>query len=478
MKWVAFVVIGFLLVSFSLVCCQPFSASVILFPGCGSHYFYGQKICGHLMVSDDAWVTRWVEDQYGTLWYHWGTRYYTAGTHSFCGYAGFPMGPHIMKIHAVRVSDSAVADHECTYSVCCGYSAWIPDQPGCRCEDVTFLVEMDKETVTPGDDITLRVTVTNTMEADCSKKFDAGHLEIDWGILGGSTSPLKRDLSVKSGETRAILEETHVIPPVSEGDYAVMVSYSDAECTWMDYSTISVEIMTEGSLEILSYPASINVGEKGGIKVLVRNKSQKEAQYTLLVEAPSRIDCTQTSISTLIPRAGYRELIIPFQPQEAGTYIVTLELVSDGILMGQAMVTISVEKPLSGTVKVISPPYPPAVNEDISMELSVFNTSMYDSVYRIQAVSSEHVQITPIPELYVPAAQSKNVEIFMTAITQGTHDITLYLESGGQVLDMIDLSFTTEGKRSPLGVILYGSVITICVVVVLYFIFRHRPSAT
>ena len=112
------------------------------------------------------------------------------------------------------------------------------------------------------------------------------------------------------------------------------------------------------------------------------------------------------------------------------------------------------------------------------MELSVFNTSMYDSVYRIQAVTSEHVQITPIPELYVPAAQSKNVEIFMTAITQGTHDITLYLESGGQVLDMIDLSFTTEGKRSPLGAILYGSVITICAGVVLYFIFRHRPSAT
>lgn len=469
-------VMGLLLVSSSFVCCQPFAASVGVFPACGSQYSYGQKICGQLSVSDDAWVTRWVEDQYGAIWYHWGTRYYTAGTHSFCGYAGFPMGPHIMKLHAVRVSDSAVADDVCAYTVCCGYSAWIPDQPGCKCEDVTFSAEIDKETVSPGDDITVRVTVTNTMGADCSKKFDAGHLEIDWGILGGDTSPLERDLSVKSGETRVILEETHIIPPVSEGDYNVVISYSDAECTWIDYTTVSVEIPTEGSFEILSYPDSINVGEKGRIKVLIRNKSQKEAQYTLLIGAPPGLDCTQTSISSIIPRAGYREITIPFQPEEAGTFTVTLELMSEGTLIGQAPVTISVEKPLSGTLRMMTPPHPPVVDESMSMELEVVNTSMYDSAYQMKAVPSGNVQVTPIPELYIPALQSRNVEIFMTTDAQGVHDIILYLETEGQVLDMVEVSFKTEEKRSPLGVIFGGVGIAILAAMVLYFVFRHRSS--
>jgi hypothetical protein len=476
MKWEALLVIGLFCMSFSSVCGQPFIASITVLPGCGSQFAYGQAICGQLMVSDDAWVTRWVEDQYGTTWYHWGTRYYTAGTHSFCGYAGLPMGEHIMKIHAVRVSDSAVVDDQCAYDVCCGYSLWIPQRPSCNCEEVTFSAAIDKNTVAPGDDITVTVTVTNNMAGDCSKKFDAGHLEIDWGILGGNTSPLTQDLSVKSGETRMILEEQHIIPPVSEGTYHVMISYSDAECTWMDYATVSVEVPTEGSFEILSYPELIHVGEKGRIKVLVRNKSQKEVSYRLLIHCPSGILCTQSVISSLIPRAGYREIHVPFQADEAGTHTLTLELVSEEESLGKTAVNIRVEKPLSGTLDMVFPPQSTPVHESTAIGLQVINTSQYDIAYQISALSSSSVQMNPVPDVFVPAGQSRELQVFITPQAEGTHDITLHLEAESQLMDSMHISFTTESPQSFLPMFMGGAGIIGAAGIVLLLWLKRRST--
>jgi len=64
----------------------------------------------------------------------------------------------------------------------------------------------------------------------------------------------------------------------------------------------------------------------------------------------------------------------------------------------------------------------------------------------------------------------------MTTDAQGVHDITLYLETEGQVLDMVEVSFKTEEKRSPLGAIFGGVGIAILAAMVLYFVFRHRSS--
>ena len=401
MKRIAVFATLLLLTSVATVHSQPFSASVVIFPGCGSQFAYGQKAFGELYVSDDAWVTRWVEDQYGHTWYHWGTRYYTAGSHSFSGYMGLPIGLHIMKIHAVRVSDAAVTTDQCEYIVCCGYSVWIPARPTCNCEDVIFEADTDKTTVTPGDYVTVTVTVTNNMAPDCKKRFDAGHLEIDWGILGGDTSPLENDLSVKTGETRTILEEKHLIPPVSEGEYGIVISYSDSECTWLDYATLSVNLPTEGSFEILSYPGVINVDEKGRIRLLVRNQSQKQVQFTLSADAPDEIFLPRSLYTTTVPRAGYQEINVEFRPKEVGAYTIELELTSEGENMGNASIPIRVEKPLSGTIEVLSPPQDTVVHESTSTVLRVTNSGEYYTAYHMSAVGTG-ATIPAIPDKCAP----------------------------------------------------------------------------
>jgi hypothetical protein len=447
-------VLVFLLAHSAIVSAQPFSASIVIFPGCGLQFAYGQKACGQLTVSDDAWVTRWVEDEYGNTWYHWGTRYYTAGSHNFCGYMGLPIGKHVMKIYAVRVSDSAVIEDQCDYIVCCGYSVFMPHRPTCSCENVVFTTDVDKTQVTPGDYITVTVTVTNNMGADCKKKFDAGHLEIDWGILGGDTSPLEKDMLVQPGETRTILEETHLVPPVKEGDYNVVISYSDSECTWIDYAIISVELPTEGSFEILSYPDLMNVGEKGRAKVVIRNQSDKEAQFTLWVSAPADIYLPWSVYETALPRQGYEEVDVEFQPQDTGVFMIELELTSEGVTRGVIPISIKVEKPVAGTLEIISPPSDCTAQESTSVVLRVTNPGNYDTVYQISAATTG-VTIPPIPELFVPKSEYRDVEIFLNAVEEGVHEVFMSLEAEGQLMDSKTVSFTAEKESSlwPIAII-------------------------
>lgn len=469
MKRIVVLTVVLFLVSSAIVTSQPFTASLTIFPGCNLQYWYGQKVCGQVTVSDDAWVTRWVEDQYGHVWYHWGTRYYTAGTHPFCGYMGLPIGLHIMKIQAERISDGAIATDQCEYTVCCSTSVWIPEKPSCNCEDVVFVADVNKTQVSHGEYITVTVTVTNNMAADCKKKFDAGHLEIDWGILGGNTSPLQNDILVRPGETRTILEETHVIPPVSEGNYNVVIYYSDSECTWIDYTTISVIVPTGGSFEILSYPDVINVDERGRIKLLIRNQSQKEAQFIMHVNAPADIYLPQTRYTTTIPRAGYTEINVEFKPEDTGTHTIELELTSEGVSLGTASITIRAEKPLAGTLDIVSPPYNVTGTESTSAVLRITNMSSYDTVYQISAAGTD-VHILPIPELFIPASQSREAEIFMTPATTGVHEVTFQLMAENQFLDAKTVVFEAEKKVVWWPVLLVIAAIAGVIIVVLYLV--------
>jgi hypothetical protein len=473
MKKSVIVALLLVLISSSTVVSQPFTATVTLSPGCGLQYWYGQEVCGELVVSDDAWVTRWVEDQYGNVWYHWGTRYYTAGAHHFCGYMGLPIGVHIMKIEAHRISDGAVATDQCQYTVCCATSIWIPGRPSCNCEDVTFSVDIDKEQVSPGEYITFIVTATNNMGGDCNKKFDAGHLEIDWGILGGNTSPLEKDVLVKPGETKTILEETHLIPLIPEGDYNVVVSYSDSECTWIDYTTISVVLTSEGSFEILSYPDVINVDEKGRIRVLVRNKSQKEADFTLAVSAESQIYLPETTYTVTIPRAGYTQVDVEFQPEEKGAYSIELELKSEGQSLGRTSVSIQVEKPISGQLDIMYPPEDVSKAQSTSTVLRITNTGQYDTVYQLTA-SAENVEIQPISELFVPGSQSRETQIYMTPLTEGVHQVTFQLLAEDHLMDSVSVSFEVT-ENPPL--LLIGGIVVVVVIVIgvalLYYVLRR-----
>jgi hypothetical protein len=380
-----------------------------------------------------------------------------------------------MKIYAVRISDSAVVEEQCDYTVCCGYSVFFPHMPSCNCEDVVFSVDVDKTQVTPGDSITITVTITNNMAPDCKKKFDAGHLEIDWGILGGDTSPLEKDLSVQPGETRTILEETHIIPPVSEGDYNVVIFYSDPECTFVDYVEVSVELPTEGSFEILSYPDLINVEEKGRIKLLIRNKSEKDAQFTLLVDAPSAVHVPNTMYNFTIPRQGYQEVNVEFQPEEVGIYTITLELTSEGKNLGVVPLSVKVEKPLSGTLDVLSPPQDGAVNESTSAVIRVTNSGLYDTVYQISTTAGG-VQISPIPDLFIPTAQSRDAEIFMTPVEEGIHEVVFHLEAEGQLMDTKTVSFTAEAdKKSSLSLVIILIVAGVLVVGGAAYLVLRRP---
>ena len=464
----------FLLVNAGMVTSQPFTASVVVFPGCGSQFAYGQKVCGQLYVSDDAWVTRWVEDQFGTLLYHYGNRYYTAGSHTICGYAGLPIGLHIMKIYAVRVSDGAIVEDQCEYTVCCGFSVFIPHRPVCNCEDVVFAVDVNKTHVTPGDDVTVTVEVTNNMAPDCRKKFDAGHLEIDWGILGGNTSPLVKDLSVSPGETRRILEETHIIPPVSEGEYNVVIFYSDDECTWVDYAVISVELPTEGSFEILGYPDIINVDEEGIIKLLIRNRSEKDAQFTVLVDAPSGIYVMNTVYTVTIPQQGYEEVTIKFEPEEVGIHTIHLELTSEGKTLGVAPLSFRVEKPLSGKMEVLLPPSDCAVNETTSVIMRIENPGLYNTVYQISAVT-ENVEISPISDLYIPKSESRDAEIFMTPLAEGVHEVMFTVEAEGQLMDTTSVSFTAEAEKGSFAVlgVIIAAIVAAMAVIVFLILRRH-----
>jgi hypothetical protein len=473
MKKIVLLSLTLLVASSAVVTSQPFSASITIFPGCGLQYSYGQKVYGEIYVSHDAWVTRWVEDQYGTTWYHWGTRYYTAGTHTFCGYMGFPIGLHTMKISATRASDGAVAEDQCEYTVCCASSVWIPERPTCSCEQVVFTAELDKTRVTPGDYITVTVTVTNNMAEDCKKKFDAGHLEIDWGILGGNTSPLERDILVRSGETRIILEEKHLLPPVSEGDYNIVIFYSDSECTWIDYATLSVTLPTEGSFEILSYPDVVNVDERGRIKLLIRNQSQKKAQFTLFVTAPSQIYLPQTVYTTTIVKAGYEEINVEFQPKDVGVHTIELELVSDSIPLGRASISVNVEKPLSGKMTVSSKPLNIMIGEPTSVILNVENPGQYDTTYQISAVLPENVQISAIPELFIPKSQFREAEIFITPTEEGVHEVTFQLTAEGQFMDAVTVSFEAE-KETPLFPIVLVVIGIVVSVMIGYVVLRNR----
>ncbi|MBU7013918.1 MAG: hypothetical protein HXS52_08260 [Theionarchaea archaeon] len=451
-----------LVVSSNAVVSQPFTATVALFPGCGLQYWYGQEVCGEIVVSDDAWVTRWVEDQYGNIWYHWGTRYYTAGVHHFCGYMGLPIGVHVMNIEAQRISDGAIATDQCQYTVCCVSSIWIPGRPSCNCEDVTFSVDIDKREGSPGDYITVVVTATNDMGGDCNKKFDAGHLEIDWGILGGNTSPLEKDVLVRPGDTKTILEETHLIPLIPEGDYNVVVYYSDSECTWIDYTMISVVLTTEGSLEVLSYPDIMNVDEKGRVRVLVRNKSQKEAEFTLVASAPSEIHLLQNRYTVTIPRAGYTQIDVAFQPEERGTYSLELELTSEGQSLGHTVVSIQVEKPISGQLEVIHPPDDVSKTESTVAVLRITNTGQYDTDYRLTA-SAENVEIQPISDFFVPGSQNREVQIYMTPLAEGVHQVTFQLLAEDHLMDSASVAFETT-KSPPL--LMIGGIVTVVVVLV------------
>jgi hypothetical protein len=473
MKRIILLSLALLLASSAVVTSQPFSASVTIFPGCGLQYSYGQKVCGEVYISNDAWVTRWVEDQYGTTWYHWGTRYYTAGTHTFCGYMGFPIGLHIMKIYATRASDGAVAEDQCEYTVCCASSVWIPERPTCSCESVIFTAEVDKTQVTPGDYITVTVTVTNNMAEDCKKKFDAGHLEIDWGILGGNTSPLEKDILVRPGETRIVLEEKHLMPPVSEGDYNIVIFYSDSECTWIDYATISVALPTEGSFEILSYPDLMNVDEKGRIKLLIRNQSQKQAQFILFITAPPQIYLPRTVYTATILRAGYEEINVEFQPKDVGVHTIELELVSDGSPMGIASISVKVEKPLSGKMKVSSSPRSIMIGESTSVVLRVENPGQYDTTYQISAVSPGNVQISAISELFIPKSQSREAEIFITPTEEGIHEVTFQLNAEGQFMDSATVSFEAE-KETPFFLIVSIIIGIAAIAIIGYIVLRNR----
>lgn len=465
-----------LLAQSAFVTSQPFTASIVVFPACGSQFMYGQKAFGQITVSDDAWVTRWVEDQWGNTWYHWGTRYYPAGSHSFSGYMGLPIGVHVMKIYAVRVSDGAIAEEQCQYTVCCGYMVFMPDRPSCNCEDVEFTADVDKTQVTPGDYVTVTVTVTNNMEADCKKRFDAGHLEIDWGILGGDTSPLENDLAVHPGETRTILEETHLIPPVPEGDYNVVIFYSDSECTWIDYTTMSVVLPTEASFEILSYPDVMNVDENGRIKLLVRNKSEKQAQFTLLVTAPPEIYLSRTMYTVTIPKKGYAEFNVAFIPEEVGFYTIGLEVTSEDESIGTAPISFKVEKPVMGKLDIVSPPDDIMVNESTSTVLRVTNPGQYDTVYQISA-AAPGVQFSPIPELYVPGSESREAEIFVTPVQEGMHEIVLTLEAEGQLMDSRSVSFSAETPKGfPLQLVIIAAVIGILALLVIFYLVKMRSS--
>ncbi|MGD2249382.1 MAG: hypothetical protein PVF58_13320 [Candidatus Methanofastidiosia archaeon] len=466
------IVVILLLVSSGMVRSQPFTASITLFPGCGMQYAYGQKVCGEFTVSDDAWVTRWVEDEYGSTWYHWGTRYYTGGSHTFCGYMGLPIGKHIMKIHAQRVSDGAEVDAQCEYIVCCASSVWIPGKPECSCENVKFTADIDRAQVGPGEYITVTVTIINNMVSDCKKKFEAGHLEVDWGILGGDTSPLEKDVLVRSGETKVILEETHLIPPVSEGEYTVVIYYSDSECTWIDYASVEVVVPTGGSLEILSYPDMVNVDERARIKVLVRNQSKKDAEFMLTAAASEGVYLPRNLYPVTVSQAGYQEVNIEFQPEQTGIHTIQLELTSEGKNLGSASLTVTAEKPLSGDIAILSSVPTVEVGETASVTLRVKNTCQYGTTYQF-TVMGPTVRVSPVPELFVPKNQERQVEMYITPETEGIHEVIIQLEAENQLMDSETVSFEAETKGVS-QILIAGIIGGLAVVVVVIFIVWRR----
>lgn len=452
---------------------QPFTATIVMYAGCGSQFLYGEKACGELFVSSDAMVTRWMEDVSGNVWYDWGTRQYTAGSHTFCAYMGQPIGLHIMKIRAVSVEDGTVVNAQCEYTVCCSSSVLWAHRPECSCEAAAFTSTADKREVTPGDDVTVTVTLTNSMASDCTKGMKAGHLEIDWGALGGKTSPLQKDVPVHPGETKAVLTETHLIPPVPEGEYQVVVSYSDQECTWSDYFTLMVELPVSGALTILSSPETVNVHEKGIIKLLIQNQSQKEATFILSVGAPAQIYLSPTEYTAILPQAGYREVLLTVVPEETGIYVIEIHLTSGGTSVGSASLSVSVERRVTGEVDIVYSAERVSLGESALFVLRVTNPGRYDTAYQLQAAGID-VLVPSIPELFVPESQSREVELLITPLNEGVHELTFRLEAEGRLMDSETASFTVE-KEFPL-LLVGGAAGGLAVIGAVYVLLRARVS--
>jgi hypothetical protein len=385
---------------------------------------------------------------------------------------GLPIGKHIMKIHAQRVSDGAEVDAQCEYIVCCASSVWIPGKPECSCENVKFTADIDRAQVGPGEYITVTVTIINNMVSDCKKKFEAGHLEVDWGILGGDTSPLEKDVLVRSGETKVILEETHLIPPVSEGEYTVVIYYSDSECTWIDYASVEVVVPTGGSLEILSYPDMVNVDERARIKVLVRNQSKKDAEFMLTAAASEGVYLPRNLYPVTVSQAGYQEVNIEFQPEQTGIHTIQLELTSEGKNLGSASLTVTAEKPLSGDIAILSSVPTVEVGETASVTLRVKNTCQYGTTYQF-TVMGPTVRVSPVPELFVPKNQERQVEMYITPETEGIHEVIIQLEAENQLMDSETVSFEAETKGVS-QILIAGIIGGLAVVVVVIFIVWRR----
>jgi len=333
----------------------------------------------------------------------------------------------------------------------------------CSCEAVELTATLNKATVKPGDTCTLTVTADNRMK--CGFIFLAQSMEIDLGELGGIVRPMNSDRRVAAGDKETLATYTFTIPKGSEGEYSVNIFYSDRDCTWTTYTSLTVEKEEpKGTISVLSLTTPLEINKSGYARVKVTNPSGKATTYTVKVSASSGIRFAQFTYSVQVEGNSSKEVRVNFTAQKEGTHTLTFELQAGGRTLdsvSRAVKVTKTSKPAKtsrptttyskGTISVVSRSRTLKVNEKGSVTLEVTNPSDTDITYTILIEYPENaIKLNPgdTRTLRVKKRYSSEITIHFTALKEGNHTMRFNLRAGNQRLGSTSSTIRVEAPST------------------------------
>lgn len=367
------------------------------------------------------------------------------------GFISPPLGAHEVKIeiydykvYSNYINNPLTTDAEALTSDTCVYYV---AEPECSCDDVEVTASLDKETVTPGDTVTL--TVTADKDTECTFTFKEETLLVDLGELGGTIYPLKEGAHMDERAEQITVTYSFAIPTGSEGSYSIGITYRDEDCLWNIYVPLTVKKedtepgKIEGTISVLSLTTPLEINKSGYAMVKVTNPSQEATTYTVKVSAPSGIKLAQSTYYVQVGGNSSKELRVSFITLEEGTHTLTFELqVGDQIV---SEISSDVKVKPEASLEIISPPLKMKLKDEVNLNLKVKNASNKDITFQVSASASEGLQLAKTNwQIPVNAGQSEILNIPVKAVGHSPDYVDFELLLEGELIDSLRWNVTVE----------------------------------
>lgn len=335
-----------------------------------------------------------------------------------------------------------------------------------------------------GDTISVKVAFTAD-EDDTSVRLKA---ELEGETESSRAVSSVFDVEAGKRYVKAVtLDVPYELEDTQSEDISLNIEIDGAEHKTEAEYTLTVQ-RPSFNLDFLSMntPQTIEAGDLIAVDVILRNIGYNDLEdLSLTVKIPALEIEESVFVGDLVAFENDDEedtlnarvfVEIPFNA-EAGLYALEVEASNDDFVMSETK-QISVSNNFASNVVALEQRKSFAVGEEASYSLLIVNPTDSIKLYRVISESDTMSVKSSATMVAVPADESKSVEVFASAVSEGEHTITVNVFSGDKLTGSETLNASVQGGAADAVVVLtiVLAIIFIVLLIVLIVLLRKKPE--